>query len=72
MHATKLNTWAGTILALGVLLSGLHGPTGALEARPNKKGPFNVTVPKISTDPTIKYDYDIVYVRTRKERTFTG
>jgi hypothetical protein len=67
MHATKLKTRAGTILALGVLLSSLHWLTGALEARPNKKGPFNVAVPKISTDPTIKYDYDIVYVRTPRK-----
>src|SRR3954471_11174541 len=67
MHATKLKTWFGTILALGVLLSSLHWLTGALEARPNKKGPFNIAVPKIATDPTIKYDYDIVYVRTPRK-----
>jgi hypothetical protein len=34
---------------------------------PNRKGPFNVVVPRISTDPTIKYDYDIVYVRTPRK-----
>src|SRR4051812_30030968 len=67
MHATKLKTWAGMILALAVLLSSLHWLTGALEARPNKKGPFNVAVPKISADSTIKYDYDIVYVRTPRK-----
>src|SRR3954451_6984631 len=67
MHATKSKTWAGTILALGVLLGSLHWLTGALEARPNRKGPFNIVVPKISTDPSIKYDYDIVYVRTPRK-----
>src|SRR3954454_11352732 len=67
MHATNLKPWVGTILALGVLLSSLHWLTSALEARPNMKGPFDVVVPKVSTDPTIKYDYDIVYVRTPRK-----
>src|SRR6266516_6300398 len=60
-------TWAGMTLALGVLLGGLTWPNGVLEGKPNGKGPFNITVPKISTDPTIKYDYDIVYVRTPRK-----
>ena len=67
MHATKLKTWAGTILALGVLLGSLQWLTGSLEGKPNSKGPFNIVVPKVSTDPTIKYDYDIVYVRTPRK-----
>src|SRR5262245_49665640 len=28
--------------------------------------PINVTIPHISTDKSIKYDYDIVYVRARR------
>jgi hypothetical protein len=28
-----------------------------------KLGPFNVTIPHISTDRSVKYDYDIVYIR---------
>src|SRR5262249_53890173 len=36
------------------------------EAKPGK-GPFNVEVPHISTDTTVKYDYDIVYVRTPRK-----
>src|SRR4051812_24916166 len=67
MHATKLKTWAGTILALAVLFSSLQWLNNSLEAQPNKKGPFNITVPKISTDVMIKYDYDIVYVRTPRK-----
>ena len=66
MHATKLKTWAGTIVALGVLLSSLPWLTSS-QAQPNKKGPFNIVVPKVSTDRTIKYDYDIVYVRTPRK-----
>src|SRR5689334_8049866 len=67
MHATKLKLWAGTVLTLAVLLSSRHWLTSVLAARPNSKGPFNITVPSISADPTIKYDYDIVYVRTPRK-----
>src|SRR4029077_12682802 len=63
MHATTLKIWAGTVLALGVLFSNLHGQ----ENKPKTKGPFNIVAPKVSTDPTIKYDYDIVYVRTPRK-----
>jgi hypothetical protein len=54
----------GLALALSCSLLWL---TSSLEGKPNGKGPFNVTVPKVSTDPTIKYDYDIVYVRTPRK-----
>jgi hypothetical protein len=67
MHTTTLKTWAGTILALGVLLSSVQGRTGSLKAKPNGKGPFNIAVPAIGADPTIKYDYDIIYVRTPRK-----
>src|SRR3954463_12915279 len=67
MHATRLKTWAGTILALAMLFGGLHWLTSSLAGKPNSKGPFNIDVPRISTDPTIKYDYDIVYVRTPRK-----
>jgi hypothetical protein len=67
MHATRLKTRSGAILAVGALLGSLPWVTSSLEARPNKKGPFNVVVPKVSTDPAIKYDYDIVYVRTPRK-----
>ncbi len=67
MHANRLRTWAGMVVALGAMLGGLLWLTGPLEGKPNSKGPFNITVPKISTDPTIKYDYDIVYVRTPRK-----
>jgi hypothetical protein len=65
MHAQQ-KILAGTALALGVLL-GVACPNGSLEGAPIGKGPFNIAVPKISTDPTIKYDYDIVYIRTPRK-----
>src|SRR5262249_11797363 len=67
MHAIKSKKRVGTILALGLLLGNLPWLTGSLAGKPNSKGPFNITVPHISTDPTIKYDYDIVYVRTPRK-----
>src|SRR4051812_41970760 len=67
MYATGLKAWAGTVLGLGLLLGSLSWLPGPLSGRPNGKGPFNVAVPKVSTDPTIKYDYDIVYVRTPRK-----
>src|SRR5690349_18469026 len=67
MRAKLLKTWAGMSLAVGVLTCGLLWLPGPLEGKPNSKGPFNVNVPKISTDPSIQYDYDIVYVRTPRK-----
>ncbi|HWG42783.1 MAG TPA: hypothetical protein VN688_08360 [Gemmataceae bacterium] len=67
MHAKKRKTWAGTIAALGVLLFIVPWLPCSLEGKPNRKGPFHITVPKISTAPTIKYDYDIVYIRTPRK-----
>src|SRR5262245_3903562 len=64
MHATKLKTWAGTTVALGVLISSPLWLTRHVVGKPDGKGPYNIVVPKVSTDHTIKYDYDIVYVRT--------
>jgi hypothetical protein len=63
MHANKWKTVAGAIFALAFLLVG----TLLLTGKPNSKGLFNVEVPKVSTDPTIKYDYDIVYIRTPRK-----
>jgi hypothetical protein len=67
MHTGKLQKWAGTMLALGVLLGGVQWLTQSLQAQPNRKGPFNVVVPKVATESTIKYDYDIVYIRTPRK-----
>src|SRR5947208_1120551 len=67
MPATRLKTFVGTILALGILLSSLLWLTNSLAGKPNSKGPFNIAVPKVSTDATINYDYDIVYVRTPRK-----
>ena len=67
MHATRLNRLAVTILVLGSVLAILPWLTGSLAGKPKTKGPFDVAVPKVSTDSTIKYDYDIVYVRTPRK-----
>src|SRR6266550_786378 len=67
MRATGLKTLAGTMLAPGFLLLGVSWLAGPLAGQPGKKGPFNVDVPKVSTDPSIRYDYDIVYVRTPRK-----
>src|SRR5215470_12963731 len=67
MHATSLKTRTGTILVLGVLLSILPWLTTGQAAKPDRKSAFNITIPKVSTDPSIKYDYDIVYVRTPRK-----
>ena len=48
----------GLSLALGFLLIGTLLLTGSLAGKPNGKGPFNVEVPKVSTDnggPTAQY-----------------
>ena len=67
MRAKMPKSWVAISLALGVLVCGLLWLARPLEGKPNGKGPFNITVPKVSTDPAIKYDYDIVYVRTPRK-----
>jgi hypothetical protein len=67
MRATMLKTVAGSMVAVGFLLVSMTGPADALADKPDRKGPFNIVVPKVSTDPAIKYDYDIVYVRTPRK-----
>jgi hypothetical protein len=67
MHATRLKTRTGTILALGALFGILPWLTTGQAAKPTRKAAFNATIPNVSTDPTIKYDYDIVYVRTLRK-----
>src|SRR5580765_903638 len=67
MSASKLKILAAFIFGLGSLLGIQPGSVDSLAAERNSKGPFNVVVPKVSTDPTIKYDYDIVYIRTPRK-----
>jgi hypothetical protein len=67
MHATGLKKWATAILVPGLLLSLLPWLGSSLGGKPPGKGPFNIEVPKVSTDSSIKYDYDIVYVRTPRK-----
>jgi hypothetical protein len=58
-----MKTVVGPLFALSFLLIGTLSLTG----KPNSKGPFNIDVPRITSDPTIKYDYDIVYIRTPRK-----
>jgi hypothetical protein len=67
MHATTPKTRAGTILALGLLFSSLLWLTGSQAAKPDRKTAFNIAIPKVSTDASIRYDYDIIYVRTPRK-----
>src|SRR5258708_6082693 len=67
MRAIGLKTWAGTLFTPGILLLGMLWLTTPLAGQHGKKGPFNIDVPKVSTDPGIKYDYDIVYIRTPRK-----
>jgi hypothetical protein len=60
-------------LSLGLaLLAGLAAlPTTALAQKQKEKeklylDPINVNIPHISTDKSVKYDYDIVYVRAKR------
>src|SRR4051812_16401981 len=57
----------GAIVALSFLFMSLLLLTGPLAGKPARKGPFNIEVPKVSTEPTIQYDYDIVYIRTPRK-----
>src|SRR5262249_29126805 len=67
MRATGLKRWAVMAFGLGLLLGVLPWVTGPVAGKPHGKGPFNVVVPKVSTDKAIRYDYDIVYVRTPRK-----
>jgi hypothetical protein len=67
MQASRPRTLAVTLFTLGFLLLGMAWLTGSLAGNPSTKGPYNVSVPKLSTDATIKYDYDIVYIRTPRK-----
>src|SRR5215471_5761406 len=67
MRSNKVKTLAGMILGMGLLFASLHWLINSLEGKPNSKGPFKIAVPKVSTDRSIKYDYDIVYVRTPRK-----
>ncbi|MCH8043376.1 MAG: hypothetical protein IID44_06615 [Planctomycetes bacterium] len=52
------------VVLSAVLLSWLAGIVPAAE--PLFPDDINITIPHISTDQSIKYDYDIVYVRAQR------
>ena len=54
------------VLACGVL-GALLGADVEKADQKVKHGPFKIVVPAISTDASVKYDYDIVYVRTPRK-----
>jgi hypothetical protein len=74
MSASSL-TWqrclAGCALTAAALGLGMALKPEALHGAPAKEqlflDPINVNVPHISTDRTVKYDYDIVYVRAPRK-----
>jgi hypothetical protein len=48
---------------LAVSLAGFLAGAACGQAPKGAPAPFNVNPPHISTDPSVKYDYDIVYIR---------
>ncbi len=62
--------WPRSVLLCTLLtLAGLALAPGQ-GARPKEQlflDPIDVRVPHVSTDPTVKYDYDIVYVRAPRK-----
>src|SRR5262245_21091527 len=52
-----------THLVVVILLLAGSSVFGQVPKEPRFRDPINVTVPNISTDQSISYDYDIVYVR---------
>src|SRR5690349_21600916 len=53
-------------LSLPLLALLLAAPLPAQEKEKLYLDPLNVTIPPIQSDASIKYDYDIVYVRARR------
>lgn len=54
---------------VGVFALALLAQASGVQAQPNEplfKEPINVVVPHISTDKSVRYDYDIVYVRAAR------
>lgn len=63
MSPFPLRTYCRVSLSCLLLALGLVPLVGQERKEQKYLAPLNVEVPHISTDPTIKYDYDIVYVR---------
>jgi hypothetical protein len=59
---TKSSRYCRGILLLAGCAS-LIGLIGSLAAQKNDRPPLNITPPPIAADKSVKYDYDIVYVR---------
>ncbi len=63
----RLLAFTAVLFALGALGFGTFAPGQEKKGQPKPSDkfldPINVEVPHISTDKTVKYDYDIVYVR---------
>ncbi len=51
-------------IAAWFFVAGFHA--AAAEPEPRFAGDIDVAVPSIATDKSVRYDYDIVYVRARR------
>ena len=63
-----LNRAPSSRFLLSLMFPVLIAPTSMLAAEPEPLFPddINVNVPHVSSDPSVRYDYDIVYVRARR------
>ena len=70
MSRTSLKIMVGHLILACMGIGGWAWVTTSLpgaDVEKKPKPPFNITTPHISTDPAVKYDYDIVYVRTPRK-----
>jgi hypothetical protein len=60
-----------TLITVNLVIAA-HTLVGAGEAEERYPDPIDLNVPHISTDSSVKYDYDIVYVRVPRKGDDTG
>jgi hypothetical protein len=73
MFSGRKNAVVLATLALAFVFGSLacflaHGLPGTALAAPQARKPLNVDPPLVTTDKTVKYDYDIVYVRVPRKQ----
>lgn len=59
-------TRRASLLVLGLFAVAVLPLSGQDGKQPRYLAPLDVTVPHVATDRTVRYDYDIVYVRARR------
>ena len=74
MSVTNLRILAARLVLVCVgigcwawVATSLHGADADKVEKRSKQGPFDVVTPYISSDRSVKYDYDVVYVRTPRK-----